>query len=301
MVKNQKALKGKTKKEQNEFEKKGKVEKGFEAALRLMKTTVPKFFHYQESLDHSRALDKRGKWESEKKMMEKFGEEEFYRHLDSGRIQWREGPWTAGIYNYYDRGDISKTTSMRSNKQWVQGQEYQPDNDDQANFAALSGMDLHSLMENMGKGKGHGSLSLVKGKGKGKKGKGRGAGPLAIEDGEVEEKSEEQQWKELLSKAKRARDQAAVVRDDVEAALKKADLAKRLTKQAKGDTESMLEGLMKKANVVKIILAKKEKAMTLSKAKQALVDVMNKTKELKEEAKELNQLANKASSKASKR
>ena len=41
--------------------------------------------------------------------------------------------------------------------------------------------------------------------------------------------------------------------------------------------------------------------MTLSKAKQALAGVMNKTKELKEEAKELNQLANKASSKASKR
>ena len=41
--------------------------------------------------------------------------------------------------------------------------------------------------------------------------------------------------------------------------------------------------------------------MTLSKAKQALVDDMNKTKELKEEAKELNQLANKACSKASKK
>ena len=65
-------------------------------------------------------------------------------------------------------------------------------------------------------------------------------------------RSEEQQWKELLSKAKRARDQAAVVKDDVEAALKKADLAKGLTKQAKGDTESMLEGLMRKVNVVKM-------------------------------------------------
>ena len=174
--------------EGDEFEKKVKVEKGFEAALYLVKTTVPKFFHYQESLDHSRTLDKREKWESEKKMIETFGGEEFYRHCDSGRIQWREDPWTAGIYAYYDRGDISKTPSMRSSKQWVQGQEYQPDNDGQANYAALSGIDLHSLMEKMRKGKGHGSLSLVKGKGKSKKGKGRGAGPLAFEDGEVEEK-----------------------------------------------------------------------------------------------------------------
>ena len=110
---------------------------------------------------------------------------------------------------------------MRSSKQWAQGQEYQPDNDGQANYDALSGIDLHSLMEKMRKGKGHGSLSWVKGKGQSKKGKGKGAGPLAFEDGEVEEKSEEQQWKELLSKAKRARDQAAVVKDDVEAPLLK--------------------------------------------------------------------------------
>ena len=189
---------------------------------------------------------------------------------------------------------------MRSNKQWVQGQEYQPDNDDLANFDGVSGMDLRSLMENTRKRQGAWKPVLEKGKGKSKKGKGEGAGPLAIEDGE-EEKSEEQQWKELLSKAKRARDQAAVVMHHVGAALKKADLAKRLTKQAKGDTESMLEGLMRNVNVVKMILAKKERAMTFSKAKQALVDVMNKTKELREEAKELNQLANKVCSKASKK
>ena len=34
--------------EGDEFEKKVKVEKGFEAALHLVKTTVPKFFHYQK-------------------------------------------------------------------------------------------------------------------------------------------------------------------------------------------------------------------------------------------------------------
>ena len=103
-----------------------------------------------------------------------------------------------------------------------------------------------------------------------------------------------------MAKAKRGKDQAAVAKDDFEAALRKADLAKRLTKGGKKDCENTLEGLSKKVKVVKDLLAKKEKAMPFEKAKSLLLDLMGKIKEVKEETRELNQLANQANSKASK-
>ena len=147
-------------------------------------------------------------------------------------------------------------------------------------------------------------IFLDKGKGK-SKGKTKGKttkkprGLLALEDGteeDLEETTEEEQWKELLAKAKRARDQAGQAKDDCEAALTKADLAKRLTKAAKRDTTSKLEILAKKVKVVKDILAKQDQSMPLQKAKQVLVGV----KAAKEESTEPNQVANKAGSKASK-
>ena len=105
----------------------------------------------------------------------------------------------------------------------------------------------------------------------------------------------------LLHKAKKARDQANSAKEDCEAALHKADLAKRLTKQAKKETEAIMEGMAKKIVALKGLLAKKDRAMSLEKGKALVVDAMQKVKETKEESKELNQLANKAGSKASKK
>ena len=53
--------------------------------------------------------------------------------------------------------------------------------------------------------------------------------------------------------------------------------------------------------LVKVLLVKKEKSMALSKAKALLVEAAALLKEVKDEAKELTQLANRAGSKASKR
>jgi hypothetical protein len=295
----QTALKGKSKKEQKEFQNKSKAEKGMEAALSLVKSTVPKFFHFQESVDHTRTLDKREKWQSEKKMLEHFGEDDFWRHLDSGRIISREDPWTTGVWEYCDKGDISKTTSVKQKRQWTTGQEYTLEKEDEENWEHFNAKDLQSHLQEVGKGEGKGK-SLVKGHVSKGKGKSTGKQQLALEDGDVDEKSEEELWKEVLAKAKRGKDQAAVAKDDFEAALKKADLAKRLTKGGKKDSENTLEGLNKKVKVVKDLLAKKEKAMPFEKAKSLLLDLMGKIKEVRGETRELNQLANKANSKASK-
>ena len=209
--------------EQAEHQTKSKAEKGMDAAMHMVKVGVPKFFHYQESVQHSQTLDKREKWKSEKKMREDFGDDEFLQHLESGRIEWRDDPSTYGVYNYRDRGDITKTTSVKRKKEWAQGQEYEVGEDDEKEWQALKGKDLQSHLQEAqcwkGKSLGKGQLALGKGKGKGtgKKGKGKGKAQLALEDGkmegeeeEEEEETEEEQWKVLLSKAKKARDQATV-------------------------------------------------------------------------------------------
>ena len=304
-------LKHLSEEEQEAHKKKSKLEKGLEAAVHMVKVEVPKFFHYQESVQHSQTLDKREKWKSEKKMREDFGDDEFLQHLESGRIEWRDDPFTYGVYNYRDRGDITKTTSVKRKKEWAQGQEYEVGEDDEKEWQALKGKDLQSHLQEAqcwkGKSLGKGQLALGKGKGKGTGKKGKGKTQLALEDGkmedeeEEEEETEEEQWKVLLSKAKKARDQANSAKEDCEAAVQKADLAKRLTKQAKKENEAMLEEMAKKVVALKELLAKKEKAMSLEKGKSLVLQVMQKVKETKEESKELNQLANKAGSKASKR
>ena len=319
--KHQTWLKGQNKKTQNEFGKLSKNEKGQAAALHLIKASAPKFMTSKESLSQVASFDKREKWESELQMIERFGETEFWQHVNSGRIIWRDDPFTYGVYNYCDRGDVTKNTHVQKKRQWEKGQEYQPTQEDEDEFEGLWYMDSigHiSQVEGWGsKGKGN---ALTKGKGQGKKGgkgkgkgaltKGKGGGELlALTNGEdaegqedegQEQKTEEEQWAELLVKAKRGRDQCSSALADCEAAMEGAERAKRLTKTARKEVESMLKNLSNKQEELKLLLAKKEKYLKLEKAKKLLVQAGTLLKEVKEETKELSQLANKAGSKASK-
>ena len=158
-------------------------------------------------------------------------------------------------------------------------------------------------VERWGKG-----TALTKGKGDPKgKGKGKAKGNLlALTDGSPhddeeegeEEKDEEIQWKELLQQ-KRARDQCTAARADCEAALEKADKAQTLTKTGKKEAEGLLQKLATKVDVLKNLLANKDKSMKLTKAKKVLAGTATQLKEMKDETKELNQMANKAGSKFS--
>ena len=280
----------KTTKEKKAYEKLSKTEKGMHAALQLVKSTAPKFMQTKESIGQQSTLDQREEWKSDAKMLQDFGPEDFQQHLDSGRIIWRAHPWTSGVYNYRDKVDIVKHTKVKKTKEYGQAQEYEAD-------------------ERRRKGSQKG-LSLTKGKGKGK-GKGKSQ-LLALEDGDPfddedpdpegqEAEDEEEEWKKVLSKAKRARDQCNSMKADCEAALEAADKAKRVTKASKKDTDGLMLKLRGKVQALKQLLLKKEGAMRLTKAKQLLIDAGAVAKEVKEETKELNQLANKAGSKASKK
>ena len=308
-------LKGQPKKEQKEFEKANKGAKGMLAALHMVKSSVPKFPHCSEFLESSSSLQQKEKWVSETKMVELFGQEEFYLHLDSGRISWRQDPWTPGVFNYKDNGDITRKTGVKKGKEYRAGQEYTAGAEDEEAWGSYYGYDtqwhLHDWQSN-GKGK---SLtkgnSLTKGKGKNKsKQKGKGTSLLAITDGspgdeeneeDEEENTEENEWKDILSKAKKARDQSTSHMADCQAALELADKSKRLTKTAKKESEDLLNAMGKKTKALKDLLAKKDQWGSLAKAKALLVDAANQMKRTKEEAKELNQLANKTNSKASKK
>ena len=280
-----------------------RAQKGFMAALHMVKNSVPKFFHTAMAHMETQSLDKREKWQSELQMLEQFGEEEFAQRLQSGRIEWRADPWTYGVYNYKDLGDVVRRTTVQRKREWTAGQEYQGNEQDEAEWGNRFSKDLHTQLQDAEHyGKGKGKLSLLKGKGKGKgKGKlgnGKNNEVLALEDGELEEKEKEQpdeakQWAEWLVKAKRARDQATIA----ETAMQQADLAKRLTKTSKKDAEQMLDGLSKTMKTLKDVLAKQDKAMKLEKAKALLVEMVGKTKEVNSETK----VANKAGSKASTR
>ena len=132
----------------------------------------------------------------------------------------------------------------------------------------------------------------------------RESGQLALQGGKVEDEEEEgapeeEQWKQLLFKAKRARDPCASVLADTTDALEEAERKKRLTKESKKDTLAMLEELKHHEKILKQILVKRESNMKLQKAKEAMADAAQSIKKRKDEAKECRALANKAGSKAS--
>ena len=303
------ALKGKSAKERKEFDKLSKGEKGQQAALFMIKSSVPKFMQVQESLQQSHTLNKKEEWLSEIQMMEKFGETEFWQHVESGRIVAREDPWTWNVWNYCDKGNATKDVQFQRKRKATKAQEYEPTAEEEEQWDDKWHRDGASYLgeiEMWGKGKGKGK-ALTKGPGakaltKGK-GKGKGKTQLAIEDGNVEDdddRTEEEQWKEVLVKAKRARDQATTAKADCEAALLHADKVKRVTKAGKKDAEELLLKMKNKIEMLKQVLAKQDKAMKLDKAKGLLVAMGGMLKEAKEETRELTALANKAGSKASK-
>ena len=96
------SMKNKSQKEQKEFRKLSKGEKGLQVAMRLIRTNVPRFMQSKEPVAQSNSLDKREKWESAAAIIQKFGKDEFWQHAQSGRVAWRDDPWTWGAVNPFN-------------------------------------------------------------------------------------------------------------------------------------------------------------------------------------------------------
>ena len=293
-------MKGKSKKEQKEFQSLSKGEKGMEVAMHLLKTNVPKFMQWKESLGHSVSLDKREEWKSETQMLEQFGEYELQLHIESGRVEYREDPWTVGVWNYRDKGDLVKRTRVTKNREWSRGQEYEAEEEDEQEFQGMMDVDATThLQRATAWGKGKKALS----KGSGKKGAGRGKGKMLAtkdKDDEEDEPTEEEEWKCLLAKAKRAKDHMAAAKADLLDAIQEAEKSKRLTKASKKDSEGVCQRVAEQEKMVKLVLVKRD-TMKLPKAKEIMLEAAAALKACKDEAKELRALANKAGSKLSKK
>ena len=160
------ALKGKSAKERKESDKLIKGEKGQQAAMFMIKSSVPKFMQVQESLQQSHALNKE-EWLSELQMVEKFGETEFWQHVESGRIVAREDPWTWNVWSYCDKGNVTKDVQFQRKRKATQAQEYEPTAEEEEQWDDRWHRDGTSYMgeiEMWGKGKGKGK-ALTKGLG----------------------------------------------------------------------------------------------------------------------------------------
>ena len=116
------------------------------AAMHMVKSSVPQFMQVKETMSQGHSLDKREIWESETQMLERFGEQEFGAHLESGRVKWRDEPWTDGVYNYCDKGNITKTIKVNKERAWSKGQEYTPNAEDEDDWDGLWNMDGSSHM-----------------------------------------------------------------------------------------------------------------------------------------------------------
>ncbi|CAE7727580.1 unnamed protein product, partial [Symbiodinium pilosum] len=281
--------------EKQEYEAFDKKAKGLAAVMHLIKADKTTFLSATEEVANGTSLNHQEKWVSWTRMLTEFTEEELYAHIARGRVQWRNDPWTAGLFQYMDTGDLTKITKVKKAQAYKRGQEYNPEEQDHQDYEGVSNMHLTAYLQKIkGKGKGK-ELALTKGQGKGKD---KGKKPrLALKDlEEGQEESTEQAWEKVSSKAKKARDLLCRSAADLDVSVKKT----RLSKASKEDATHCICECSRLVESLKVLLAKREKAMSLTKAKELLVEAAEAAKAAKEESKELLAAANKAASRASK-
>ena len=279
----------------------GKKEKGLASVLWFVTTQNNKFLSVKTSHTAEETLTKGEVWESELQMGKRFSDLEFQAHLQSGRIKWRNDPWTAGVFNYCDQGDQRKEVKVKKATKYEAGQEYEANEEEEAKFVKFLGKGGSQLLleaEKSFASSSKGKPALTKGVGKsGAKGK------LAIKDGrteeeEPEEKSEAAQMADAIRKTQRCKEQLVVGISNMEEAILAATTNGRLTTKCKKEHEMLVKDCSVWLEKLKSLISKKAEGKTLEEVKELLAKAAAKVKEVKDEAKELQQTANKAVSKA---
>ena len=128
-------------------------------------------------------------WESEKSILSKWTQEELDRHINSGRIVYREDPCTPGAWEYKDTKNIQESQTLEKDKRRTYNQSAEMAEEefdaemvgleDVWNHSNVESYQLYSLKDNP-EGKGSGKGAPKNGKGNGK-GTGKGKIP-ALED-----------------------------------------------------------------------------------------------------------------------
>ena len=270
-----------------------------------------KIFALFQGITASESLEKDNTWKSEKQMVDQFGADELWAHCSSGRVVYRNDPYTPDVWQYKDTQAWRGSMTVGRGSKWQEGHEMEPGEEEAQQFDQLynqeaMGLGPVDISGSFGKGnKGFGKgLGKNKGKSKGG-GKAKGSGQLAIKDRDAEEekdeekeKDEDEMLKEALKKARKARDQVASVQHDLEEALEKA--SPKLSQKGKAGAQGWATSLNKELVQLKAILNGK-KVLKAEGLKKLLEDTAKLTKGAKDEAKELKQLANKEASVAASR
>ena len=295
---------------QKEHSEMNKTQKGLASLLWFVENQSKKNYNATAQFGTKQTLIKGDTWKSEKQMLEDFGLEEFQLHVQSGRIQWRNDPYTEGVYNYKDLNDVKGQTEVTRKRNHSMGIEVEASDLHEEGFMKNWSKGQHHLLEDIQHGsKGAGKSSSSKGNkgaGKGGKARGKGQGLLALTNGEDEEKEkkdkdedEKTAWNKCLVKAQKAKEGCILAIANMEEAVGSAQKAGRLTKATRKDYEAMMKEVEVKAEKLKKLLKLKGSQYSLENAKALIQEAANKTKELKDETKECIGLANKAGSKAS--
>ena len=157
-----------------DYQNSNKKDKGLKTALFLMRAESPKFCNVAKQTQMEQSLTKHEEWITEKQALEKWGEDDLNKHIESGRVVWRESS-TWGVYEYMDTQQWTRKLAGKHKRSWTQAQEFQQERNEEDEWEKLLDKDLLALMSEHGPGKG---TTLAKGKTKGKgKGKGQGKNP----------------------------------------------------------------------------------------------------------------------------
>lgn len=285
--------------ERKEFQEASKNEKGQLTALFLMRKEAPRFCNVSRAVGTKQELKHREKWMSEKQAYDQFGDD-LERHVESGRVRWRECATTRGTYEYLDTEDVEKLTSGFSKRSWAQAQEYQQKEDEEADWEKMLERELHGLMLDHTPGKGALGKGSGKGQGKGARGKSGKGKPDKNTPKALEDMPPEEQMSEGLKKLKRTRDLVQSTITNYEEALEKVKAMQYLTKQALKDKQAHLASLEETLAKVKKQLARGDKGK-LQAIKDMLKEAVAAIQEAKDEAKELVQICMRTKSQSSKK
>lgn len=195
---------------------------------------------------------------------------------------------------------------MKKATKYEAGQEYEATPETEESFVKFLGKGGSQMMleaEKSFASSSKGKPALTKGDAKG-----GGKGKLAIKDGKVNEEEEEKETKseaaqmaEAIRKAQRCKEQLVVGISNMEDAILAATKSGRLTSKSRKEHEMLVKDGSVWVEKLKLLVAKKGGDKTLEEVKEQLAKAAAKVKEMKDEAKELQQTANKAMSKASSR
>ena len=294
--------------EKEEFQNASKKDKGLLTALWLMRSDSPKFCTVARTASLEKVLTKTEKWLSEKEAIEKWGQDDLNKHIESGRVVWRETS-TWNVFEYCDTQDYQKKTMAKHGQQWLEAQEYQQHEDEAGEWEEQLNKDLLSLMNEFTPGKGGGKSGKgtasakggASGRGKGKTGRTPGNREKnQRENIPLEDLPMEEQLPAALHKLRKTRDILAHTHSNYEEALEKVKKLSYLGKGPLKEKEALLKALHSTLEGVKKHLVKGEKNK-LGVLKDLLKDSVKVIKDAKEEAKELVQISMRTTSKASAR